>query len=127
MKQPPILIVAPFENRNGVTSYRVTGWVNGDRVRKNFKTRAEANAEKPRWNRRRAGRERHANGRDHAKIEHRAVLRVCRARLSVPMHNLKTTRAILFGQGIATGPEAATELSLMNRLYLLNKLAKKKR
>jgi hypothetical protein len=43
------------------------------------------------------------------------------------MHNLKTMRAILFGQGIATGPEAATELSLMNRLYLLNKLAKKKR
>lgn len=46
MKQPPKLVIAPFENRNGVTSYRVTGWVNDDRVRKNFKTRAEANAEK---------------------------------------------------------------------------------
>ena len=46
MKQPPKLVVAPFENRNGVTSYRVTGWLHGERVRKNFKTRAEANAEK---------------------------------------------------------------------------------
>ena len=46
MKQPPKLVVAPFENRNGVTSYRVTGWVNDERVRKNFKTRAEADAEK---------------------------------------------------------------------------------
>jgi hypothetical protein len=46
MKQPPKLVVARFENRNGVTSFRVTGWVHGERVRKNFKTRAEANAEK---------------------------------------------------------------------------------
>jgi hypothetical protein len=44
MKQPPKLVVAPFENRNGVTPFRVTGWVHGERLRKNFKTRAEANA-----------------------------------------------------------------------------------
>ena len=46
MKQPPKLVVTPFENRNGVISYRVVGWINGERVRKNFKTRAEASAEK---------------------------------------------------------------------------------
>jgi integrase len=46
MKQPPKLVVAPFKNRNGTTSYRVTGWLDGERVRKNFKTRAEAGAEK---------------------------------------------------------------------------------
>lgn len=40
------LVVAPFENRNGVTSYRLTGWLHGERVRRNFKTRDEANAEK---------------------------------------------------------------------------------
>jgi hypothetical protein len=44
MKQPPKLVVTPFENRNGFISYRVTGWLHGERVRKNFKTRAEANA-----------------------------------------------------------------------------------
>jgi AcrR family transcriptional regulator len=46
---------------------------------------------------------------------------------AVLMHNLKAMRTILFDQGIATGPGAAMELSLMNRLYLLNKLSKKKR
>lgn len=38
--------VSPFENRNGSTSYRVDGWLHGLRVRKNFKTREEAAAEK---------------------------------------------------------------------------------
>lgn len=38
--------VIPFENRNGSTSWRVVGWLHGERVRKNFKTRAEASAEK---------------------------------------------------------------------------------
>ena len=46
MKQATKLAVAPFENRNGSTSYRVIGWLHGERVRKNFKTREEASAEK---------------------------------------------------------------------------------
>jgi len=41
---------------------------------------------------------------------------------AVLMHNLKTMRAITFGKGIATGPDVAAELRLMNRLYLLNRL-----
>ena len=46
MKQATKLAVAPFENRNGSTSYRVIGWLHGERVRKNFKTREEASAER---------------------------------------------------------------------------------
>lgn len=38
--------VTRFTNRNGTTSWRVTGWLHGLRVRKNFKTREEAGAEK---------------------------------------------------------------------------------
>ena len=38
--------IARFENRNGVISWRVTGWLHGERVRRNFKTREEAAAEK---------------------------------------------------------------------------------
>jgi hypothetical protein len=38
--------VVPFENRNGSSSWRVVGWLHGDRVRKDFKSRAEAVAEK---------------------------------------------------------------------------------
>jgi hypothetical protein len=34
-----------FENRNGVTSWRVDGRLHGARFRKNFKTREEAAAE----------------------------------------------------------------------------------
>ncbi|MDF9828511.1 integrase [Ereboglobus sp. PH5-10] len=41
-----LLAIKPFKNRNGVTSYRVNGWFHGERVRKNFKTRQEAAAEK---------------------------------------------------------------------------------
>ena len=37
--------VSRFINRNGVTSWRVSGWLHGLRFRKNFKTRAEAGAE----------------------------------------------------------------------------------
>jgi integrase len=39
-------IVGKFTNRNGVTSWRVDGRLNGLRIRKNFKTREEAGAEK---------------------------------------------------------------------------------
>lgn len=38
--------VTRFENRNGVTSWRLTGWLHGVRIRKNFKTKDEAAAEK---------------------------------------------------------------------------------
>lgn len=38
--------VSRFHNRNGVTSWRVTGWLHGVRVRRNFKTREEAAAER---------------------------------------------------------------------------------
>jgi hypothetical protein len=38
--------VRRFTNRNGVTSWRVSGWLHGRRVRRNFKTREEAAAEK---------------------------------------------------------------------------------
>lgn len=38
--------VSRFENRNGVTSWRVAGWLHGIRIRKNFPTREEAAAEK---------------------------------------------------------------------------------
>lgn len=37
--------VSRFENRNGTTSWRVAGLLHGVRVRKNFKTKAEAAAE----------------------------------------------------------------------------------
>ena len=38
--------VIRFDNPNGVTSWRVSGWLHGERIRKNFKTREEAAAEK---------------------------------------------------------------------------------
>ena len=38
--------VSRFENRNGVTSWRVAGWLHGVRIRKNLKSREEAAAEK---------------------------------------------------------------------------------
>ena len=39
-------VVSRFENRNRVVSWRVSGWLYGERIRKNFKTREEAAAEK---------------------------------------------------------------------------------
>ena len=38
--------VSRFENRNGVTSWRVDGRLHGVRIRRNFKTQEEAAAEK---------------------------------------------------------------------------------
>ncbi len=38
--------VSRFKNRNGATSWRVSGWLHGVRVRRNFKAREEAAAEK---------------------------------------------------------------------------------
>ncbi len=37
--------VTRFQNRNGVTSWRVSGWLHGLRIRTNFKSRQEAGAE----------------------------------------------------------------------------------
>ena len=37
--------VSRFENRNGATSWRVSGWLYGVRVRRNFKTKGEAASE----------------------------------------------------------------------------------
>ena len=39
-------VVTRFENRNGVISWRVDGRLHGVRIRKNFKSREEAIAEK---------------------------------------------------------------------------------
>lgn len=39
-------VLTRFENRNSVTSWRVSGFLHGIRVRRNFKTREEAAAEK---------------------------------------------------------------------------------
>ncbi|MCX6950055.1 MAG: hypothetical protein NTX39_10390 [Opitutae bacterium] len=39
-------VVSRFENRNGLCSWRVSGFLHGVRLRKNFKTREEAAAEK---------------------------------------------------------------------------------
>jgi hypothetical protein len=36
--------IKPFKNRNGVISFRVAGWLLGERIRKNFKTREDAAA-----------------------------------------------------------------------------------
>jgi hypothetical protein len=38
--------VSRFKNRNGVFSFRVDGYLNGVRIRRNFKTQEEAAAEK---------------------------------------------------------------------------------
>jgi integrase len=45
MKQPEFTI-RRFNNRNGATSWRVIGYIHGERIRRNFKTREEAAAEK---------------------------------------------------------------------------------
>lgn len=39
-------VVRRFENRNGVISWRVAGWLHGVRIRKNYKSKEEAAAEK---------------------------------------------------------------------------------
>jgi hypothetical protein len=41
-----VFAVSRFENRNGVTSWRVDGRLHGLRIRKNFKSREEAAAER---------------------------------------------------------------------------------
>ena len=38
--------VSRFKNRTGTTSWRVSGWLHGIRIRRNFRTREEAASEK---------------------------------------------------------------------------------
>lgn len=45
MKQPEFTI-RRFNNRNGAISWRMIGYIHGERIRRNFKTREEAAAEK---------------------------------------------------------------------------------
>jgi hypothetical protein len=46
MNPKNMFIVSRFENRNGVISWRVAGWLHGARIRRNFRTKEEATAEK---------------------------------------------------------------------------------
>ena len=46
MKEASPFVVSQFTNPSGEVVFRVSGWLNGKRVRKNFGTRAEANAER---------------------------------------------------------------------------------
>lgn len=46
MPQPSAFTVSEFSNPSGEIAYRVSGWLDGKRIRKNFSTRAEAAAEK---------------------------------------------------------------------------------
>ena len=45
MSHNTMFAVSRFENRNGVTSWRVSGFLHRVRIRRNFKTREEAAAE----------------------------------------------------------------------------------
>jgi integrase len=46
MNHEELFDVRRFENRNGVSSWRVSGWLHGVRIRRNFKSREEAAAGK---------------------------------------------------------------------------------
>jgi hypothetical protein len=46
MRPEPKLTITEFKNPAGSVSYRVSGVIDGERIRKNFPTRAEAAAEK---------------------------------------------------------------------------------
>lgn len=45
MKQESAFVISEFTNPSGEVVFRVTGWVDGKRIRKNFPTRAEAKTE----------------------------------------------------------------------------------
>ena len=46
MNHTPSFVISEFTNPSGEIVYRVAGWLNGKRVRKNFATRTEAEAER---------------------------------------------------------------------------------
>ena len=46
MAQVSQFVISEFTNPSGEIVFRVTGWLDGKRIRKNFRTRAEASAER---------------------------------------------------------------------------------
>jgi hypothetical protein len=46
MKQTNPFVISEFTNPSGEVVFRISGWLDGQRVRKNFPTRAEAEAER---------------------------------------------------------------------------------
>ncbi len=46
MSQAPQFVISEFTNPSGEIVFRLTGWLDGKRIRKNFPTRAEAGAER---------------------------------------------------------------------------------
>ena len=46
MSQTPQFVISEFTNPSGEIVFRLTGWLDGKRVRKNFPSRAEASAER---------------------------------------------------------------------------------
>ncbi len=46
MDQAAQFVISEFTNPSGEIVFRVTGWLDGKRIRKNFPTRAEASAER---------------------------------------------------------------------------------
>ncbi|MCS6245811.1 MAG: site-specific integrase [Opitutus sp.] len=46
MSQAPQFVISEFTNPSGEIVFRLTGWLDGKRIRKNFSTRAEAAAER---------------------------------------------------------------------------------
>lgn len=46
MKPKSAFVISEFTNPSGEIAYRVSGWLDGKRVRKNFPSRAEAEAER---------------------------------------------------------------------------------
>jgi hypothetical protein len=46
MKQQHSFVISQFTNPSGEIVFRVSGWLDGKRLRKNFPTRSEAEAER---------------------------------------------------------------------------------
>jgi len=46
MPQPTAFVISPFTNLSGEIVSRVSGWLAGKRIRRNFSTRTEAEAER---------------------------------------------------------------------------------
>ena len=46
MSQAPQFVISEFTNPSGEIVFRVTGWLDGKRIRKSFPSRAEASAER---------------------------------------------------------------------------------
>ena len=46
MSQVPPFVISEFTNPSGEVVFRLTGWLDGKRIRKSFPSRAEASAER---------------------------------------------------------------------------------